>query len=200
MPEVHENVPVKIDKTESSVKEQSFFESHLPPDSGGKINEVAEQWDNLRFRLNIWKTAFKFGLESPLLGKGYGIYPVYLNWDNTPIERRQGIYVNSGIIPTHNHLIAIFYKMGLLGLCLFLFINISVFIYSLSYLKTCKHMLSKVFLIGGLGGIIFWNTMALFFDVIDSPPTSIFLWILIGMLLASVEADKKVARRIIPDV
>ena len=158
---------------------------------------TTEEYDNLRFRSRIWKTAFEFGLEKPFLGNGFGIYPVYLNWDSSPMLTVTGkrTYVNSGVIPTHNHLVSIFYKMGLLGFCLFLFINISVFVYSLNYLQTCKHILNKIFLIGGLGGIVFWNTMALFFDVIDSPPTSIFLWILIGLVLACIEADKKSGER-----
>jgi hypothetical protein len=33
--------------------------------------------------------------------------------------------------------------------------------------------------------------MALFIDLIDSPPTSIFLWIIMGLIFASIEIDKQ---------
>ena len=36
--------------------------------------------------------------------------------------------------------------------------------------------------------------MALFFDVIDSPPTSIFLWIIMGAIFAAIEVDKNSIR------
>ena len=49
----------------------------------------------------------------------------------------------------------------------------------------------RCFLIGALGAFIFWHTEAFFFDAIDSPPTSIFLWIIMGMIFVVVEADKK---------
>ena len=33
--------------------------------------------------------------------------------------------------------------------------------------------------------------MALFFDVIDSPPTTVILWIIIGLIFACIEVDKE---------
>ena len=33
--------------------------------------------------------------------------------------------------------------------------------------------------------------MAFFFDVMESPPTSFFLWILLGLILAIIYVDKR---------
>lgn len=151
----------------------------------------SEEYDNLTFRVLIWQAAIDFGKKSPLWGRGFGVYPRYLNWDRTPMQEPKKTFLNSNIIPTHNHLISLFYKMGLAGLGLFVFINIGVFFYGLKYLKSCNLLVNQIILKGALGGIIFWHSMALFFDIIDSPPTSIFIWILLGVVFACVALDKK---------
>jgi O-antigen ligase len=94
-------------------------------------------------------------------------------------------------VPPHNHLLTVFLKMGVLGLALFLFINSYVFIYALAYLKKTKLKIINNLLIALLGAFVFWHTLALFFDVIDSPSTSIFLWIFIGSIFAAVKLDRK---------
>jgi O-antigen ligase len=143
---------------------------------------------NIAWRLNIWKQSLKFYSDSPLVGKGFGVYPVYDIWGTHQYPK--GIYLNSKMVPMHNHLITIVFKMGVLGLGLFLFINIYVFMYALSYLNKCKLRLINNFLVALLGSFVFWHTFALFFDVIDSPPTSIFLWIIMGLIFAAIEIDK----------
>jgi len=150
--------------------------------------EVKARLDNIIWRLKVWRGALKFGLKSFIWGRGFGIYPRYEIWG---YHEPQGIGIDSGIIPTHNHLISIFYKMGVVGLSLFLFVNIYVFFFALRHLRISNSEFIKCFLTGSLGVFIFWHTMALFFDVIDSPPTSIFLWIIMGAIFAVIEIDKE---------
>jgi hypothetical protein len=116
------------------------------------------------------------------------VYPQYKIWGYIP---PQGIGVNSKIIPAHNHLITVFYKMGFLGLGLFLFINCYAFGCGLLYIKKCANKFLRSFLIGALGAFVYWHMTALGFDVIDSPPTSIFLWVIIGLIFAAIETDKR---------
>lgn len=149
-----------------------------------------ENLDNINWRLGIWKQSIEFGLASPLFGRGYGIYPAY-RIAGKPCSLPKNQILNSGVTPVHNHLISIFYKMGFLGLGLFLFINIYTFLYGLRYINKCKTEFIRNFLIGSLGAFIFWHTMALFFDMIDSPPTSIFLWIIIGLIFGVITIDKE---------
>lgn len=148
---------------------------------------------NIVWRLNIWKQSIKFGLQQPLVGRGFGVYPEYRIRKHAA-RSPDRIDVNSGITPTHNHLVSIFYKMGILGLGLFLFVNIYVFLYGIIHINRCASEFARCFLIGSLGAFVFWHAMAFFFDVIDSPPTSIFLWIIIGFIFGSVEVDKKYDR------
>ena len=127
--------------------------------------------------------SIQYGAKSPVFGMGFGVYPIF--------AKSKRIGVNSQVTPTHNHLISIFYKMGFIGLSLFLFINFYAFLYGVRYFKKCKDEFIACFLLGTLGSFVFWHSMALFFDIIDSPPTSIFLWIFIGLIFTLVELDKK---------
>ena len=157
-------------------------------DKDSKKNKEVDRHtlDNIVWRLSIWKQAIKFGLESPLRGRGFGVYPRYIIW-GIPSPSPERVGINSGVIPPHNHLIAIFYKMGVIGLGLFLFINIYVFILGFRYWRRCESNFIRFFLLGSLGSFVFWHTMASFFDVIESPPTTIFLWIIIGLIFSSVK-------------
>jgi divalent metal cation (Fe/Co/Zn/Cd) transporter len=58
----------------------------------------------------------------------------------------------------------------------------------------CNSEFIKHFLLALLGAFIFWHAMALFFDIIDSPPTSIFLWILFGFIFGVVAIDKQLKK------
>ena len=155
------------------------------------VNELSESpqtFGNIAWRLGIWKQTLRFASDSLLIGKGFGVYPVYEIWGTH--QYPHGIYLDSGIVPAHNHIVTIFFKMGILGLGLFLFVNIFIFVYALSYLNRCNLLFVKNLLVSLLGIFVFWHTLALLFDMIDSPPTSIFLWVIIGAIFAAIGVDK----------
>jgi len=153
-------------------------------------NKYREAYDNIIWRVDTQRQAINFGLKSPLWGRGFGNYPSYKVWGSfASLPKR--LDINSGVIPTHNHLVTIFYKMGFLGLFLFIFINVYTFIYGFKFIKKCRTDFARSFILGSLGALVFWHTVALFFDVINSPPTSIFLWIIVGMIFAVVNVDKR---------
>ena len=184
---VSEETFVLVRQEPSAVIPEESLLRTLPSERFGSRN-------NLFWRLDIWYQAihsnWKSGWKARLFGKGFGVYPRYVVWNFVkPIPKRIG--VDSKVIPTHNHLVSIFYKMGFLSLGLFLFINGYIFIQGLRYIKKCKTDFSRCFLIGSLGAFVFWHTSALFFDIINSPPTSIFLWIIIGFIFSIIEFDKK---------
>ena len=101
------------------------------------------------------------------------------------------IYPNSGMVPVHNHLLTIYLKMGLIGLGMFLFLNIYAVNFTLRNIVSCKVVFLKDLLIAISACLVFWNGLALLYDVIDSPPTSIVLWVLMGLIFAILEVDKK---------
>lgn len=175
-------------KSENSSKTAKTFPLNEFNASAFRNESERIGYDNIIWRKKVWSQTIKFVSSSYLFGKGFGLYPSYNVWG---IQKLRSPFVDSNITPAHNYFLTIFYKMGLLGLGLFLIINIYVFIYSIRYLKKCNSKLIKHVLIGALGALVFWHVTALFFDVIDSPPTSILLWIFIGLIFAVTRIDKE---------
>lgn len=149
---------------------------------------------NVAFRLMLWEQTLDKIHEKPVLGWGYGSYPQYYIYKK-PLPHPKGIGPGSRITPAHNHVLAVTYKMGLLGLILFLFINIRVFFLGALYVRKCQSAFNRRFLTAALGGMMYWHGMALFFDMLESPPTGIFIWILLGAVMAVVYADKNADKK-----
>lgn len=150
--------------------------------------EESQIWSNITWRFAIWSQSLKFGLESFVLGRGFGVYPRYIIYGN-PLPLPQKIDTDSGVTPAHNHIITVFFKMGLIGLSLFIFLNLYVFLYGVAYICKMAAGFSKSFVTALLGAFIFWHSIAFFFDAIDSPPTSLFLWVIIGLIFVAIEID-----------
>lgn len=146
---------------------------------------------NVVFRLLIWEQTWKLIQEKPVLGWGFGSFPQYYIYKN-PLPSPKGIGPGSSITPAHNHVLAITYKMGFLGLALFLFINLRVFLLGALYYRKCRSPLHQRFLGASLAALVFWHGNALFFDVLESPPTGIFLWVILGAIISIVHLDKKI--------
>jgi exopolysaccharide biosynthesis WecB/TagA/CpsF family protein len=79
--------------------------------------------------------------------------------------------------------------MGFVGLILFIIINLWVFLLGVGYIKKCREPFNRRFLIFLIAGLLYWHGMAFFFDVLESPPTGIFLWILLGCIIGIIHAD-----------
>lgn len=152
--------------------------------------DIIQPHASVHWRKKVWEQAIQFGLKTPFLGRGFGNYPVYVVWNNSPERISTNIFINSKIIPAHNHLITIFYKMGFLGLSLFIYLNAYVFVFGLCYIQKCQEERYRLLLISSLSFFVFWHVSALFFDVINSPPTSVFLWIIMGLIFAIVRRDQ----------
>jgi exopolysaccharide biosynthesis WecB/TagA/CpsF family protein len=143
---------------------------------------------NIIWRIKIWKQTLEKIEKKPLLGWGFGSFPRYALWGReTP--KAKGIGPDSMIMPPHNHLLAIFYKMGIVGLVLFIIINLRVFLLGVGYIKKCRDPFNRRFLIFTIAGLLYWHGMAFFFDVMESPPTGIFLWILLGCIIGVIRVE-----------
>lgn len=153
---------------------------------------------NIKWRLNIWRQTGEEILEHPIFGWGFGIQVNYKVWGKE-LSWLKAMGASTGILPAHNHVLAVTYKMGLVGLALFLFINFRVFFYGLCYIKKCQPGLNRRFLIASLAGLVYWHGMAFFFDVLESPPTGIFLWILLGCILGVVYIDRNLKKETTKD-
>ena len=145
---------------------------------------------NIGWRLEVWRQTLQYSLESPLTGMGFGVQPVFTVAGRTFVYP-EGFLPGLEVHSPHNHILAIFFKMGLIGVFLFAFINLRVFFYGLRYIRSCRSEFNKCLLIACLGSLVYWHGNAFFFDVIESPPTSIFLWIILGLILSVIYIDKE---------
>ncbi len=138
---------------------------------------------NIRWRLGIWRqTAAAIG-EFPWFGWGYGAQVDYLVWGKR-LSWLKAMGNNSGILPPHNHLLAILHKMGAAGLLPYLFIHGFGFAFGLRRRARLRDDGDRRLLTAALAGLLFWHGVAFFFDTLESPPTSIFQWVLLGLILA----------------
>jgi len=142
------------------------------------------QLSNIIWRFSLWDRTLKVAGPSPIFGQGFGV-PIAIKLGHIDIA---GSRIRS--VPLHNHILTVFFKMGIVGLGMFLFICIYTFLYGFKFMRVIKDSFLKIFMIGCLGSFISWHSLALFFDMIDSPPTSIFLWLLIGLIFATVTIAK----------
>jgi hypothetical protein len=82
------------------------------------------------------------------------------------------------------------YKTGIFGLLLFLYVNIRVFFIGIFHLRRCRSDFLRRMLTACLAGLVYWHGIAFFFDILESPPTGIFLWILLGIIISIVHSDQ----------
>lgn len=144
---------------------------------------------NIKFRFGIWKETWDKIIEKPILGWGFGVQVDYLIWGKrlSEIAAKGG---GTGILPVHNHLLALWHKLGIVGLLLFLFINARIFFFGFFYVNKCESDFNRRLLVAGLAAMLLWHGMAFFFDILESPPTGIFLWIIMGMIPGVVYRDR----------
>lgn len=166
----------------------NMIKSEVEGMTPGEIDTRAKK--NVVFRLLIWKQTWDFIREKPVLGWGFGSFPQYYIYNN-PLPSPKGVGPGSGITPAHNHILAIAYKMGFLGLAFFIYLNLRVFLLGVLYYRKCRSGFNRRFLAASLAGLVYWHGMALFFDVLESPPTGIFLWMLLGFIIGVVHLDRK---------
>ncbi|MCP4216681.1 MAG: O-antigen ligase family protein [bacterium] len=150
---------------------------------------------NVMFRYLIWQQTLEKMAVKPLLGWGYGMYPTYWIYHNK-LPNGRGLGPNSKFTPAHNHILAVGYKMGLVGLALFIFINLRIFLLGVMYIEKCQSAFNRRFLIACIAGLLYWHGIAFFFDMLESPPTGIFLWVFLGSIISVVYADKRVNEKV----
>jgi hypothetical protein len=157
---------------------KSFYDvivSELP-------QEYKTSFSNIEWRFGMWRSFISVALESPVFGKGFG-------FSHVKTARPITLYAGSGIKPSHNSLTTIFYKMGFVGLFLFVLLNSYILLYGYNFVKQTNNNYRKLFMTACLSSFIYWHSLAFFFDLLDSPPTSVILWFIVGIIFACGQTD-----------
>lgn len=139
-------------------------------------------YSSILWRFLVWRQTIMFGKESPFWGKGFGVYPSYQYPGGGYMTKIRSYGIDSEIIPVHNFLLTLFYKMGLIGAGFFIFIMASTFLAGATRAFHFRSEKAARVLIGTLGAFGCWHVLAFLFDVIESPPTSFLIWVLTGIV------------------
>ncbi len=146
---------------------------------------------HVRWRFILWEQAMRRGIrEHPFLGSGFGADYRFMI-DGRYIARVQGAGANSGIVPPHNGYIALFFKMGVLGLLLFALVNITFFAGCFHFYRRCQEGFEKKCMLAIMASQIHICTGAFFFEAIEVPQVGIFLWVLMGLGVAMMQVGSK---------
>ncbi|MBF0483606.1 MAG: O-antigen ligase family protein [Candidatus Omnitrophica bacterium] len=138
------------------------------------------------WRYLIWSQGIEFGLQSPIWGKGFGVYPQYHYSDGSLMTEIKGFGLNSRIIPSHNFLITVFFKMGIIGLFLVLMFFGFIFNKAWDFIKQQKVIgdIRFAMVLSLSLCLLWWVLIGLFSDMIESPINAAFLWLLSGMFFS----------------
>lgn len=149
---------------------------------GSKLSldtKIGMATNNATWRYIIWKDALAEWSKKPFTGYGFG-HAFYsktlkeLNW--TGASRPQN---------PHNAYVHILYMLGLIGFILFIGFFISVFWYGIKNIQNSKNLEIKLLNISLLNSMIYILILSFVDPVIEYPQISIFLWLAIGLLIAS---------------
>jgi len=161
----------------------------------GLFDWNSQRGAEVRWRLSIWAQVLKDSLRHPFLGRGFGNPQEYIVWGET-LGKVKTVSFESGIIPPHNYLLTVFSKIGAIGLLFLLIFIVNIFKAGLVAFKETASEFKKRVLAGLLASLLYWNVMALFFDVFDSPVTNIYLWVILGALVGLSYLDKAFLKNI----
>jgi len=150
--------------------------------------QVGQPSVNTRWRLLCWKDIIIESFKKPLMGWGFGkkFIPesiVKLGWG--------GSWGEQGFQDPHNSYLSVFYRTGLIGLSIFVFI-ILYFIYKTIIFIMSSIDSTNVFMaIAFLLVFIFINAVSMFMVVLEGPFLGIFLWLSMGFVESLMNIEKK---------
>lgn len=159
------------------VTNQQILQHGVVKNGGARISDPTQmQQMNIKIRFLYWKSAIKQGMESPILGIGFGKKLEIEEFEDVEEQRRFNRQA-------HNSYLTVFLHMGITGLALFLLILLPVaakaFVQIARLSGRDRDLLTAVFLS--------WLVMAAlaFFNVVLSTPTgAILFWSLFGLTIS----------------
>ena len=133
-------------------------------------------------RIYIWKNALDMFRLRPLTGVGIGQYPIYYKiYEGAPVKYR--IFTHA-----HNIYLHILAELGLIGLCIFLWLIYKIIKFTIINYNNIKN---DVVLFALLASLIGFMIQELFeFSITDSGGTTLLVGIMLGWYIGLLSANE----------
>lgn len=128
-----------------------------------------------RVRMAEWRAAWKYFLESPIIGKGYGFHLGFLD----PIFLKRGT-LNWWV---HNSYLLLLLKMGIIGLVAFLGVIVAYLREAVRIIRSTRGA-SRAFVVGFIGNVVQLLVMAATNYTFDSPVNMPYVALILGATIA----------------
>ncbi len=150
------------------------------------VTDLEENYSNLE-RINRWAAALNMIKAHPIVGVGYGTYPLeYQSYRNpglaTPIS-----YIHAG---PHNDYLQYFSEAGILALFFWLLFLFYFYKTGLRSYFSIKDDFSRNVLLGCMGGVLTYNVHALFNDFLMYDKAAVPFWTLVGISVVIMEKSR----------
>ncbi len=133
-------------------------------------------------RIYIWRTLWPLVGERPLFGAGPDTLSLRSTAEFAGIDYSHNAYLHSVVDNAHNEYLGILLNLGVFGLIAYLGMLVSVFI---CWLRRAPENLAAAI----CGSAVCGYSIQAFFNI-DSPVTTVFFWLLLGMMLGSDADDE----------
>jgi len=160
-----------------------FAETNVQDSEGERLDKSSAD------RLILWQAALQMTTESPLLGKGFGMFPQLKDrYTSTPVP----------VSDPHNMYLFICAQMGVPALLLYLAILLRMFGGGLKVYRRLADPLGRSIGIGCAGMVFSWLIMNLFGSRMTAVETSGFFWVYLAVLACLEGEVAATAMRSVP--
>ncbi len=128
-------------------------------------------------RVELWSIAFTKAGEHPIIGNGIGSFDAIITSDI-----RTGL-PDSGVGDWHNQAIQLFMENGIIGLALFFWLIVELFVGCIQMRKRTDDIDFPRVASGGIALLTGFIIFSMFDTILDSPMINISFFLLVGMLV-----------------
>jgi putative inorganic carbon (hco3(-)) transporter len=156
-----------------------FDETNVQDAEGDRLDKSSAD------RLILWQAALQMTSESPVLGKGFGMFPILKDqYTPTPVP----------VSDTHNMYFFISTQMGVPALLIYIAILLSMLVVGYRVYRRHPEFFARCIGLGCAGMAVSWMVMNMFGSRMVAVETSGFFWIYLAVL-AYLDADASAAAK-----
>jgi O-antigen ligase len=150
------------------------------------ITDVERNLSNLE-RFNRWMAAVNMIKAHPVMGVGYGTYPIrYLKYRDRRLETPVSDFYGF----PHNDYLQYFAETGIFGFTAWMGFLVLLFTKTIAGYYRIRDEFARNLLIGCLGGILTYLTHALFNGFLQTDKVAVPFWVLVALILILLETHE----------